>query len=87
MSNDKYLPIDAKHIPTEEPERQYFFMDLLRDELTARKEEEHREFTMHVETFGCQMNAKDSEKLAGILTYIGYTPIEKIGRASCRERV
>ena len=76
MSNDKYLPIDAKHIPTEEPERQYFFMDLLRDELTARKEEEHREFTMHVETFGCQMNAKDSEKLAGILTYIGYTPVE-----------
>lgn len=76
MSNDKYLPIDANHIPTEEPERQYFFMDLLRDELTARKEEEHREFTMHVETFGCQMNAKDSEKLAGILTYIGYTPVE-----------
>ena len=76
MSSDKYLPIDAKHIPTEEPERQYFFMDLLRDELARRKEEEHREFSMHVETFGCQMNAKDSEKLAGILTYIGYTPVE-----------
>ncbi|MBO4324653.1 MAG: tRNA (N6-isopentenyl adenosine(37)-C2)-methylthiotransferase MiaB [Lachnospiraceae bacterium] len=74
--SDKYLPIDAKHIPTKEPERQYYFMDLLRDELSARKEAEHREFTMHVETFGCQMNAKDSEKLAGILTYIGYTPVE-----------
>ncbi|MBP5224257.1 MAG: radical SAM protein, partial [Lachnospiraceae bacterium] len=26
----------------------------------------------HIETFGCQMNAKDSEKLAGILEEIGY---------------
>ena len=27
-----------------------------------------------VTTFGCQMNARDSEKLLGILTQIGYTP-------------
>lgn len=29
-----------------------------------------------VTTFGCQMNARDSEKLLGILTQIGYTPTE-----------
>lgn len=29
-----------------------------------------------VTTFGCQMNARDSEKLLGILTQIGYVPTE-----------
>lgn len=29
-----------------------------------------------VTTFGCQMNARDSEKLMGILTLIGYVPTE-----------
>ena len=60
------------NLPEEEPERQYAFMDLLKAELSARKAEQKRGFTFHVETFGCQMNAKDSEKLAGILSYIGY---------------
>ncbi|MCM1124361.1 MAG: tRNA (N6-isopentenyl adenosine(37)-C2)-methylthiotransferase MiaB [Eubacterium sp.] len=30
-----------------------------------------------VTTFGCQMNARDSEKLLGILTQIGYTPTDR----------
>lgn len=30
-----------------------------------------------VTTFGCQMNARDSEKLLGILTQIGYIPTDK----------
>lgn len=30
-----------------------------------------------VVTFGCQMNARDSEKLLGILTQIGYVPTDK----------
>ena len=28
--------------------------------------------TYHITTFGCQMNARDSEKLSGILTDMGY---------------
>ena len=32
--------------------------------------------TCCVTTFGCQMNAKDSEKLLGILESIGYQPVE-----------
>lgn len=28
--------------------------------------------TYHIETFGCQMNARDSEKISGILKQIGY---------------
>ena len=31
------------------------------------------EKTYHITTFGCQMNARDSEKLAGILEQMGYT--------------
>ena len=30
-----------------------------------------------VTTFGCQMNARDSEKLLGILTQIGYEPTDR----------
>src|ERR1051326_4061414 len=52
--------------------------------------------TFYIETFGCQMNVHDSEKVIGTLLARGYsqvaTPEEaklvlynKIGRASCRE--
>ncbi|MBR4078992.1 MAG: tRNA (N6-isopentenyl adenosine(37)-C2)-methylthiotransferase MiaB [Christensenellaceae bacterium] len=30
--------------------------------------------TYHIETYGCQMNAHDSEKLAGLLTELGFEP-------------
>ena len=32
--------------------------------------------TFFIETYGCQMNAHDSEKIAGILTSMGFTPAE-----------
>lgn len=35
-----------------------------------------RELTYHVTTFGCQMNARDSEKLSGILKAIGFVEID-----------
>ncbi len=54
-------------IPDTEPERQYYFMNLLKEELKGKN------LTYNIQTFGCQMNARDSEKLAGILEYIGYT--------------
>ena len=43
----------------------------------AQKEKEAgRKLTCCVHTFGCQMNARDSEKLLGILTDIGYVETE-----------
>ena len=30
--------------------------------------------TFYIETFGCQMNAHDSEKVAGLLQTCGYRP-------------
>ena len=58
--------------PTEEPERQYYFIDRARKHLEEQKKEAGRPLTFCVTTFGCQMNARDSEKLSGILEQIGY---------------
>ena len=35
-----------------------------------------------IETFGCQMNVYDSEKLAGILSELGYLPTNDVSQAS-----
>ena len=76
MIHDEITKTYPVSLPEEEPARQYAFMDILKAELAERSKRENRNFTMHVETFGCQMNAKDSEKLAGILSYIGYEPTD-----------
>lgn len=35
----------------------------------------------HIETYGCQMNVRDSETLSGMLEELGYTPAETIENA------
>ncbi len=62
--------------PVREPQRQYYFMAKARDYITQMKQTLGRDMTACVVTFGCQMNARDSEKLVGILENIGYTMIE-----------
>ena len=62
--------------PTMEPARQFHFMDLLKQHNEKKSAELGRKLTYHIETFGCQMNAKDSEKLAGILETAGYVPVD-----------
>ena len=59
-------------IPSAEPERQYYFIEKARKHLEEMKKEAGRPLTFCVTTFGCQMNARDSEKLTGILEKIGY---------------
>lgn len=59
--------------PSAEPERQNYFMERCREAVEAWKAEEGKEaVTFHIETFGCQMNAHDSEKLEGILLEAGF---------------
>ena len=63
---------DKNQIPATEPERQYYFMDIAEEYLRQLSEEKGNPLTFHVSTFGCQMNARDSEKLVGILEKIGF---------------
>ena len=72
----KIKEISLEQIPVTEPERQYYFMDLLKGWMAEQVAEKGRALTYHVQTFGCQMNSKDSEKLAGILETIGYIEID-----------
>ena len=58
--------------PVMEPQRQFYFVDQCRKIISALEEEKGRKLTVCINTFGCQMNAKDSEKLLGIMEEIGY---------------
>lgn len=62
----------SKEAPVTEPERQYYYIEKAKQYLAQKKEEIGRDLTFCVTTFGCQMNARDSEKLCGILKQIGY---------------
>jgi len=62
--------------PADEPMRQYYFIKKARELVNAESEKFGRRLTADGETFGCQMNAKDSEKLIGILEMIGFEMIE-----------
>lgn len=63
--------------PETEPERQYYFMELAKELVEEKKEAAGRTLTFAVVTFGCQMNARDSEKLEGILERAGYEKSEE----------
>ena len=60
-----------------ELELQREYIAKMRDITEKRAESLGRKLKFHIETLGCQMNAKDSEKLAGILREIGYESVEK----------
>lgn len=62
--------------PSQEPERQYWYMKKARELVKARSQELGRPLTACTVTFGCQMNARDSEKLTGVLERIGYQETE-----------
>ncbi len=58
--------------PIEEPARQYYFMAKCRKWVKGFEQRNGRLPKSCVLNFGCQMNARDSEKLRGILREIGY---------------
>ncbi len=62
--------------PAEEPARQYYFITKARTLVARMEQEAGRKMTFCVNTFGCQMNARDSEKLCGILSAVGYQESE-----------
>lgn len=75
-----HINVDAPDLmrqpPVTEPERQYYYMALAKQQLEKEAAAIGRPMTASVITFGCQMNARDSEKLTGILEKIGYHIVE-----------
>ena len=61
-------------IPENALERQLYFIEKCKEHVAQLKKELNRPLLCCTQTFGCQMNARDSEKLLGILEEIGYTP-------------
>lgn len=56
----------------QEAAKQYAIMKELRQLFDKEYEKTGKKKTYHIETFGCQMNSRDSEKISGILKEIGY---------------
>ncbi len=71
-------PIDFDQIdlmlppPEQEPDRQYYFTAKAKRYAAEESARLGRPLTCCIQTFGCQMNSRDSEKLLGILMQIGY---------------
>lgn len=55
-----------------EAQKQYSYMEEMKEWVKVQEERLGRPLTCHITTFGCQMNEKDSEKLLGVLETIGY---------------
>lgn len=71
-----YIDLDRINIhcspPDFEPHRQYYFMAKCRQIVKSESKRLGCPLYACIQVFGCQMNARDSEKLAGILEHIGY---------------
>lgn len=65
------------NIPMNEPDRQYYFIERCADYVHKEEMRLGRKLTACIQTFGCQMNSRDSEKLMGILEEIGYIQTDK----------
>lgn len=66
---------------TDEAERQNRYIESLKEVLGEKKQRLGRDVTYCVTTFGCQMNARDSEKLKGILEVAGAVELEDENKA------
>lgn len=80
-NDDIKMLIDAQDLtlppPEREPQRQYYFIKKCREIVKKKSEELGRPLYACSVCMGCQMNARDSEKLSGILRRIGYIPAEE----------
>lgn len=74
MYNKTDLNLEA---PIQEPDRQYYYIAKCRELVRDMEKKKGRRLEACVNTFGCQMNARDSEKLIGILKEIGYEITEE----------
>lgn len=63
---------EVLEIPEKEPARQQYFTEKCAELVSELSKTLGRPLTCCINTFGCQMNARDSEKLLGILEKMGF---------------
>jgi len=73
---DKIDLTQSPPLSDQEPQRQYYFIAKCQRHVKEFFEENKRFPTACIITFGCQMNAHDSEKIRGILSVIGFEHTE-----------
>ena len=61
---------------SEETSLQLEYIEKVKELIAEIEREKGRKMTCCVTTFGCQMNARDSEKLVGILEKVGYEIVD-----------
>ena len=71
----------CEEAPEDETARQAYYVAKCRQLIAEKSAKLGRALTCHSTCIGCQMNAKDSEKLLGILKEIGYAEIENEAEA------
>lgn len=67
----KHIDLNGE-APIDETQRQYYYMAKAANYVKEESKIAGRKLTYFVQNFGCQMNARDAEKLSGILKKIGY---------------
>ena len=67
-NSDPSLPLGIKSFP--------LFCCVILDAVSAEQEK-----TFYLETFGCQMNVHDSEKVIGTLVHQGYRQVQTVEEA------
>jgi len=60
------------HVSEEEIVKQYRFMDLIKEINAEYEMKSGRKRLVFLQSFGCQMNENDSERLWGMLSEMGY---------------
>ncbi len=70
------LNSNKSEVSDKESLKQLQYIEEVKKKVTAMEEELGRKLTACVVTFGCQMNARDSEKLLAILKLSGYEEVE-----------
>ena len=76
MDKEEYKKM-TDQAPVSEPERQYYFIETAKKLVKKQSEKLGRPLIYCCVTFGCQMNARDSEKLEGILEQAGFVKGEE----------
>ena len=73
MFNSDLNKIDTNAVPpSDKTQRQYYYMAKMKKVIEEKSKELDRPLYCCIQTFGCQMNAHDSEKLLGMLSEMGY---------------